>query len=343
MNNSSFSTKVGWYIIFSHFLFTIGVQAQIDINTYSDGYISVNSYNGVTASNWTTVQVNLNGNSNLENWTLTARVSSPIRNSEGKTFPFDKIAMRINHIEGSIQGVTPSITSIGADPNPIIMQLSDVNLIQNSPLKLKTPAGTYNQIKIVYDIIIQGGAYLQELKSWQSYPFHCVITLKNAAGGIVHQGTINNYNLQIVPSDNPPIENTYSIETSINSRNSFLEFNTLADYVNGVKVQYNNALKVISSTPYSIQVRSTSNQLTASRSELPISVIQLSLIDSKTSGTLGNLELSSYYQTLYQSPAAAKQARYFDLKYWTKARDQRLLEVKPDTYSTTLIYTLTPQ
>lgn len=321
------------------------VQAQpnVDINTYSDGFIPITSYQGITTINHSSIQMNLRGNSNLENWTLTVRITNPIRNSEGKIFPADKIAMRINHIEGSIQGITPTITTIGANPNPIFMQQSDVNLIQNSPLKLVSPAGTYNQVKIVYDIIIAGGSYLQNLKSWQNYTFNGLVTLRNAAGNIVSQDNISNYSLQVMPTDSPPIETTYGIEVNINAKNSILNLKTISDYVYGTQVQYDNALKVIASTPYSIQVRSTSSQLTANQFELPIGIIKLSVIDSNTTSQVRSVDLSTAYQTIYQSNTASMTPKFFHLKYATPPNDSRLLEAQATTYTTTLIYTLTPQ
>lgn len=343
MNKLAFSYLSKTILLFCLLLSAFKSHAQIDLNAYSGGYIPVTSYNGVTRSNFTTVQVNLNGNSNLENWTLSVRFPNPIVTSGGVNFPIDKLKMRINHIEGSMQGSTPSITSMGADPSIIPMQMTDVSLIRNSPLKLYTPQGGYNQLKIIYDIIVEGGAYLKDFNQSQISSIPCIVTLKNGSGNIVHQTSFNNYSLHFILSDNPPIDNTYSIETSATAKNSFLEFKTISDYVNGAQVQYEKALKIISSTPYSIQVRSTSNQLSSSRSELPISIVQLSLIDSNNFSTLGNIGLSNSSQTLYNSNKAAKQPQYFDLRYFTKPRDERLLEAKPDTYTTTLIYTLTPQ
>lgn len=343
MNRSSATRLQGIYILIVTVFAVISASAQIDINPYSGGYIAVTNYSTTTKSNFTTIQVNLNGNANLEKWTLSVRFPNPIMNTAGKIFPIEKLKMRINHIEGSMQGVTPSISSIGADPSIIPMQMTDVDLIRNSPLRLYTPQGGYNQLKIVYDIIIEGGAYLSDFNQSQITPIPCIVTIKNEFGAVVHQSSFNNYNLHFMLSGTPPVENTYSIETNVNAKNSFLEFKTLSDYVNGVQAVYEKALKVTSTTPFSIQVRSTSNQLSSSRSELPISIIQLSIIDNSNLSTLGTIGLSNTYQTLYQSNSAAKQARYFDLKYATKPRDQRLLEVKPDTYTTTLIYTLTPQ
>ncbi len=321
----------------------VRAQANVDINTYSEGFIPISSYQGITKANYTSIQMNLRGNSHLENWTLTARITSPIRNSEGKIFPADKIAMRINHIEGSIQGISPTITTLGANPNPIVMQQSDVNLIQNSPLKLISPSGTYNQVKIVYDIIIAGGSYLQNLKSWQNYTFNCLVTLRNAAGTIISQDNISNYALQVMPTDSPPIETTYGIEVNINAKNSILNVKTVSDYVHGTQVQYDNALKVIASTPYSIQVRSTSAQLSANQFELPIGIIKLSLIDSNVTSHVRTVDLSTAYQTLYQSNTATMVPKFFHLKYATPPNDSRLLEAQSTTYTTTLIYTLTPQ
>lgn len=321
----------------------IQAQSNVDINTYSSGFINVNSFNGITIPNHTKIQINLRGNSNLENWTMTARVTSPIRNVEGKIFPADKISLRINHIEGSIQGIAPTIATIGANPNPITMQQADVNLIQNSPLKLLSPPGTYNQLVVYYDVIIAGGSYLQNLKSWKNYSFNSLITLRNASGAVVSQYTIPNYELQVMTTDNPPIENTYGLEVNIEAANSKLVLKTLTDYIHGTQIQYNNALKVTSSTPYFIQVRSTSPQLTSSQFELPVGIIKLSLIDSNTSSNVQVVDLSTSYQTIYQSRTATSAPKFFHLKYATSANEERLLEATPTTYTTTLIYTLTPQ
>ena len=152
--------------------------------------------------------------------------------------------------------------------------------------------------------------------------------------------------MQIYPADMPPSGPTYGIEVNSNARNGLLNLKSVTDYVNGVEQVYENGLSITSKTDYQVQVRSLSSNFEADHNmTLPISTVSLQIQDPKKSGVGGTITLSENTQTVFSAsnPGNGKKPRDFNLRYFTKANDERLINAKPASYQTTLMFTLVPQ
>lgn len=311
-------------------------QGSITTGTQSD-YVDVQSYaGGLVKANAFGFRIHVNGPINIANWSLKTRVLQNI-NYNGKVFDLSKIRIKINKITGD--GYT--LQSIGTSNPEIPLSLADVFIIQNS--KKPISESGYKQIYFSFDIYVVGGGYLQEFKSWDNHPFDLLFSLETATGQISSSQT-NGSRLRIYPSGTPPVDPVYSIQVNSDATNGMLEFKSISDYVNGVSQTYANGLSVISNTPYALQVKAQSTAFESLDSSIPLNTVSLNLKATNNNSVAGTVQLSNTAQTIINSVInSGTQARAFDIRYFTSLGDTRLQNAKPDTYKTTLIYTMIPQ
>ncbi len=302
------------------------------------GYIDVKSYSGgLVKANAFGFRIHADGPVNITNWSLKVRVQQNVI-YQGNVFDLSKIRIKINRIEGD--GYT--YQSIGTSNPEIPLSLADVFIIQKSKKPINESG--YKQIYFSFDIYIEGGAYLQSFKSWDNHPFNLVFSLERTSGPISSSQTSGS-NLRINPDGTPPVEPVYSIQINSNASNGLLEFKSISDYVNGVSQTYANGLSVISDTPYALQVKAQSSAFESLDNSIPLNTVSVNLkaVDnSSVAGTqmLSNVTAQSIINNVRNS---GTQARFFDIRYFTSPNDTRLQNAKPDTYKTTLIYTMIPQ
>ncbi len=326
-----------------YFLFTFiillhntNLSAQVTTSAQST-YIPLNSYTGSTTDNAYGFRIHVNGkNINIKNWSLIARVNSPIINSEGKIIDPSKISIRINSISGD--GFT--LQSIGTTNAPVPLSLVEVPIFRNSKMPIKSSTSGYTQIYFSFDIIIAGGSYLEALKSWQNYNLNITLSLKDSRDQLISQSA-SPLQIQIQPNGSPPNEPSYGIQVNGNAREGLLEFRSISDFVNGVSITYKNGLTILSDTPYAVQVKTLTSNFESDNNVLPVNIVSLNIKASDNS-TSGNIVLSESTQTVFTG-IKSNQNNLFDINYYTKPNDERLLKVNPDNFRTTLIYTLIPQ
>lgn len=318
------------------------VFAQFTMQTHNAGWVQVQSYNGKTTEEVKIIRFHLNGESSVipAGWSLQAKLNGPVTNSANMSFPVDKIKLRINKIQVQ-NGLSPTIGQIGAINSPVAMNLFNVPLIPNSPLPL-TPSPHYQQYQIYYDIIIDGGAYLQNYKSWQNYTLNFIFTVTNTANATIAtwQSPID---MQVYPTDNPPIEDTYSLSIQGGAKNVVLEFKTMQDYTQGVEVEYPKALSVVSNTDYVLSVRASHPEMYSQNNSLSVDVIKLKIKDTNNETPQGTITLSAFDQSVLSTSNPTLQPRLFDINYFTVPNNHTIIQAPSDNYSTTLFYTLTPQ
>lgn len=309
-----------------------------------NGYLIVNSYNGVEYKNSYILQINVDGsNINVPNWSLMARINDPIRNPESKILDPPNVSIRLNNISGN----APTIQEIGANTSPIPLSLAEVPIIQYSRAPIQTSTESSKVMKFSFDIIIAAGSYLEALKSWQDYTMNLVLILRDAQNQVISQ-TNRVFGMQIQPNDTPPLDPitpTLGIQINSNARNGVLEFKAISDYVNGVSQTYQNGLSITANTPYAVQVKAASSNFIADNNTLPINTVNLSLKDPTNSAVGGTIALSENIQTVFNAinTGSGTQTRLFDIRYFTQPNDERMLKSKPGNYQTTLTYTLIPQ
>ena len=311
--------------------------AQVTSESNSN-WIKLTSYAGSTTYNAFRFSINLLGpNINYPNWSLVVRANPPITNAEGKTFDPSKISIRINQVSGG-----PTLADLGANQTPIPLSFNDKYIINRSNFPLRNgPNEYYKKYTFDFDILIEGGSYLENLKSWSQYILSLTFTVLRANDKSITQSSPQTF-MQIYPND-APVEPTYSIQVNSNARNGLLEFKTMEDYVNGVSQTYENGLSVVSTTDYAVQVRSLNTNFEAGTHTLPVSAVSLEIRDPINSGVGGTIALSENAQTVFSATNSTNNPRLFNIRYFTQPNDERMMNAEPANYETTLMYTLVPQ
>ena len=315
------------------------VNAQVT-SSGQNSYVSLSSYQGVTLNRAYGFMLHIRGyETKYEGWSLAVRANPDIINDEGKVMDPAKISLRMNTIEGER---FPTMAQIGANKTPIPLDYSNRFFIQNSPYAIQQINGKdYAQWSFFFDLIIAGGAYLEKLQSYKEYILNTTFLVLDKNNQVVTQITIP-IRMMIYPQGVPPSEPTYGIQVNSSARNGLLELKTMRDYIEGVSQTYKDGLSVTSTTNYSIEVRSLKNNFEAGNNTLPVNAVSLELKDSRNNGG-GTIVLSESTQTVFNTTATGKQARLFDIRYFTTPNDERLINATPASYQTTLMYTLVPQ
>ncbi|WP_313376482.1 hypothetical protein [Chishuiella sp.] len=328
-------------ILFS--LFSTFSYSQFTINAYNGGWIPVSSSSGATVSNVGVIQLHLSGPLNYNSWSIVARVTSPIVNSDNKVFPVEKLSFKYNTYSTQQYYAEnyPTITQLGVIQNNISMSFSPVYFIKNSPLAITIPSGKYGGIQLSYDVVIEGGNYLNNLKSWNNYPIKLEFNILNEFGTVIATSSYS-VEMQISPSGNYDTTPTLAITLSTAAINGELVFNTIQDYKNGVTKEYQDGLNVSSDTPYEIQVASVNEYFQSTSSDnLDLSSIKVQLKDTETGAISNQVNLANYNQTIYSSSTKSTSKNY-NIIYSTSAEDQKILNSKSGNYTTSLQYTIIP-
>jgi len=321
----------------------MAVSAQFTLNAHNNGWVQVNGSNGVTTANVVAVEMHMSGALNYKNWSLVARVVSPIVNSEKNEFPVEKLKLKFNNYTTSqyYSENYPTINQLGVIQNNIAMSFSPNYFIRNSPLTIATSAGKYGAIVLNYDIVIDAGTYLNALKSWNNYPIQFEFSLLNEFGTLIGKSLFPIV-MQISPNGNYESAPTFSIAVDGSAVNGELVFNTIQDYRNGVKKEYQNGLIVSSDTAYDIQVSSINQYLQSSDAQnLELNSINVQIKDIETNNLSKVIKLSNYNQSLMTNSSKTASKKY-NIIYYTTPSDNKILNSKPGNYSTSLLYTITP-
>ncbi len=324
-------------------MLTIAVSAQFTLNAHNNGWVQVNGSSGVTVTNVVAVEMHMSGALNYKNWSLVARVVSPIVNSEKKEFPVEKLKLKFNNYTTSqyYSENYPTINQLGVIQNNIAMSFSPNYFIRSSPLTIATPAGKYGAIVLNYDIVIDAGTYLNALKSWNNYPIQFEFSLLNEFGTLIGKSLFP-IEMQISPNGNYESAPAFSIAVDGSAVNAELVFNTIQDYRNGVKKEYQNGLIVSSDTAYDIQVSSINQYLQSSDAQnLELNSINVQIKDIETNNLSKVIKLSNYNQSLMTNSSKTASKKY-NIIYSTTPSDNKILNSKPGNYSTSLLYTITP-
>ena len=327
-----------WFLVVAFIAIGLCKTEQLSGQITSDAqdeYVPLSSYKGVRINRAYRFRVHIPEQDSIKTgWSLKVSVLS---SSNGiKDFPVDKISLELNSIAGTNN---PNISEVGVIGGEHPLSKGDVLFIENSSVK-KYKNSPYAQWIFLFDLKIAGGGYLEEYKTWSEYTLITKFSLYN--GGVMIAEKSWPLRMQIYPNDTPPTEPTYGIIVNTAARNGLLELKTMRDYIEGVSQTYKDGLSVISTTDYSIEVRSIKNNFEAGNSTLPVNAVSLELKDSKNNGG-GTIVLSENTQTVFNTTATGKQARLFDIRYFTTPNDERLINATPASYQTTLMYTLVPQ
>ncbi|WP_316851336.1 hypothetical protein [Pedobacter agri] len=327
--------------LFCLLLFSGRIFAQARISASNQNYISVSSSKDQTIANTFQIQLDVLGfNRNYPDWSLGMILLQPITNSEGKTFPFSKLKLKLSAVNGT------TFAQIGSGTVPVPISAPGVRsmMITSSNYPLSTGFfGFYDIIVFKVDLIIEGGTYMDALKSWQAYALNMAFVLLDRNGNELGRSSAVN-GMQIRPDGSYQSPVSYGIQVQDNARSALLELKTMNDYANGASVSYANGLSVTAATPFAVQVRMGSANFSSGKNALPVSVANLNLSPS-TGGTGGSIKLSETSQTILNggSITGSSQVYRYNVRYFTTANDARLINAVPESYTGIVIYEVIPQ
>ncbi|SES12076.1 hypothetical protein [Pedobacter rhizosphaerae] len=321
--------------------FSVNSWAQPRLSASNQQYMEVRSSQTQTFSNAFQIQITLEGNNrNYPNWSLGAILNQPITNSEGKTLPYGKIKLKLSAVNGAtFQQIGSGTTAV-----PLSAPGNTALLINSSNYALKNSnSDYYSQIIFTVDVILEGGTYLDALKTWQAYSLNLAFTLLDNRGAELSRSSATN-GMQIRPDGTYTTPASYGIQVQNDAKSGLLELKTMNDYLNGASVTYTNGLTVTAATPYAIQVRSSSANFMAGSKALPVSVVNLQLSSASGSSSI-TIPMAETAQTIGNGGTTTTSAvNYkYHIRYFTKANDSRLINAVPDTYSGIIIYEIIPQ
>ncbi|MCU7613146.1 hypothetical protein N0B16_01750 [Chryseobacterium sp. GMJ5] len=323
--------------------------AQISFTSWINSYLQIDSYSGNTNPDAYTVTFAGNGNINIPNWKLSARLLQNITSSDGKfTIPANKISFQpISSTGQAYPNPVPSLSQIGAPLNVLLQQNSEVFLIPQSNAALYNvpakPNGYYN-LQLKYGLTVVGGTYLGSYPAWTKFIAPVEFTAYDQYNAVIGKVT-HNFQFQIGSiSGTPSSAEEMSLNINMNAANGILEFKSMQDYNNGTSVIYTNGLTVNCTSNFQIKVRSLQSDLrSASGKSIPVEVIHLTLLPlTNANQTVFPIILSLANQTLAQANISQYSYSY-DIKYFTAPQDVRLINAQPEDYSTTLQYEIMPQ
>jgi hypothetical protein len=312
-------------------------------NSCSGATISSYVSNRYTFSNYTqqmagasvtdafTVQYSPNA-ATCTGWSLKVRAVGNFASGANSVAP-QYISLRFNRVSAG----SPTAASIGVTNNPVVLNATDVALINQSNAGFIAYTGTEHK----FDMIIQGGN-------------HLLVPNGTYTGNLVF--TLYNQNNQVVSTTN--VSQTFAVNSSTNSftavfqnsaDNINLVFNAISDYVNGVSVTKTRGLKITGYNPYQVIIKTSgANLVPASGSNtIPVSVV--SLQPTKFTSTAGGInlftrQLSTADQIIITNPVSNSNQHVveYNLRYFTQAGDKRL-SLPSGVFNTSILFVVIPQ
>ena len=321
--------------------FTTLSYGQLSFTGWSEHYLGISTYNGATQNEAHTLRFNYSGtNLNEQGWRLGVKVQTPLK-SGNVTFPANKIRLSPKRTNGEAN--FPTMQQVGMTAASLTNN-TEVFIVPSSKaaLYLKNENGGYYFFEMIYDMIVEGGAYLQNL---QNKTFEGVLrfTAYRKNNSIIGFQDIN-FRIQVhhTLSGTPPIENQYSISFTNEASNAMIEYSSLSDYVNGKSVTYKDGLTVSATTDYQVSVRSINDEFTTDTGDkIDLDVVKLQLAGSSANGPL--TALSYKKKTVVQGLNTSGQSTKFDITYSTDPNDLRLYNVSSKNYSTQLMFEISPR
>lgn len=131
------------------------------------------------------------------------------------------------------------------------------------------------------------------------------------------------------------------LQLTVNTNSSALDFNTAQHFTDGVSSTVTDQLKVFSSRPYDLKVKSNSNTLSGGTDpsvSIPISNISIETANTTGIGTTATLALSETDQT-FVTKAPSTLGKNISMKYFTSAGNMAFM-IPGNTYSSTLTFTI---
>lgn len=321
--------------LFLLFLGIMTAQAQ-NLNGTAGSPTTFNTYDESMAGNIVPQYISLGFKKfKLSDWSVEIRtMGNFINQSTGSMVPPRYFKLLFNTVSD------PDM--VPANTGPIPLSTSETILIDGAPDLNQT---TGKRLQYSFDFIIEGGNHL--LVGDGTYSTTLFITLYE--GSMIKA----NYSLQIgfiIDTQEKFENNILQLQNSA----SFIdfEFDDVADYANGLKVQKPLGLKVVSSDAYQIFVKTSSNQLISNTTSKTISVSNISLNITQPTG-ISNINLSGavplssseelMVENFHNPGHKDSQTVIYDLEYEISPINAVNFLGPAATYSTQVFFIMIPQ
>lgn len=299
-------------------------------------YINVYNYTGVVEKNAFTVQLGVGNTNYLDSeLSIAVKVNSPIENS-GSIFNAEKLKIRLNKVpQGLVLPGASTVTEyqLNDGNQPVEIIKSSANLPQ------------YGTHQFSFDIIVEGGSYLEDLLATNTYNLGLTfyVTIRTKQGTVFKEvysnNTYNSIGMQIHnPLGGTPPKPTFGFVVNADAS---LKFATPEDYTKQVESTENSWLKVTSKDKgYQIWVNSGDANFNGDSSAPPVNVVSMKVGDG-TPITLSKTNAPG--QVVYTGNATNQTAKELNVRYYiTSEKSKELVKYGGNDYTTQLTYTLIP-
>lgn len=327
------------------FLFTLIVVTLSGQNFggWGTNHLYVASYDGVVSPGALTLRIDYSGTNLYEPaWKLSVKVKNPFK-SGNVLFPVEKFQLVSVRTEGQANnpGPLPTIQQIGM-PSPVCLNnMSEVFLVpsSNAPLENMSQWNSYYDLRIIFNLIITGGGYLEKIQK-KFFRGSLLFTAWRQDNTPIGSKEIP-YFIRIGKLSGNPPSDEYSISFTTEATNAQVDLKSMADYINGKRVTYPDGMTISATTDYQVTVRSVETFFSSpSGNTLPLDIINLQL--TGRSGSSLPIHLSAARRTILQGQSTNGLPESYDVIYFTDPNDSRLLDVSCDQCSTQLMFEVTP-
>jgi len=304
------------------------------LNSYSSAQGTFNTYAeqmaGATVTDALSVQYSPNG-ATCDEWSLLVRAAGNFTNGSQQVAP-QHFSLRFNRVSTG----TPTATQIGVNNTPVVLNNTDVVLIDGS----NAPFGAYVFTEHKFDLLIQGGNHL--LVPNGTYTGTLLFSLYNSNNVLVSTSTVAvSFMVNSVYSSL-----TLELQNSANEVN--LVFNTLESYMNGVSVTKPRGMRVVGYQPYQVIIKTSGANLVGAESNtIPVGAVNVQTTKyTPSSAGISTFarSLSTADQVILTNPMVdyTQQVTEYDLRYYTTPNDSRL-SGKTGMFNTTVLFVIIPQ
>jgi len=304
------------------------------LNTYSSSQGTFNTYAeqmaGATVTDALSVQYAPNG-ATCDEWSLNVRSAGNFTNGSQSVAP-QFFSLRFNRVSTG----TPTAVQIGVNNTPVVLNNTDVVLINGS----NAPFGANVFTEHKFDLLIQGGNHL--LVPNGTYTGTLIFSLYNSNNLLVSTSTVA---VSFVVNS---MYSSLTLELQNSANEVDLVFNTLQSYTNGVSVTKSRGMRVVGYQPYQVIIKTSGvNLVDASSNTVPVTAVnvQTTKYTSSSGGiTTFTRALSTVDQIIVTNPIIdyTQQMIEYDLRYYTAPNDSRLAG-KTGVFSTTVLFVIIPQ
>ena len=304
------------------------------INSFASAQANFTSYAeqmaGATVTDAVSVQYNPN-TATCDQWFLKVRAAGNFTNGSTSVAP-QYFSLRFNRVSTG----TPTAAQIGVSTTPVVMNNTDVTLINGS----NAPFTAYTFSEHKFDMLIQGGNHL--IIPNGVYTGTLIFSLYNSNNVLVSTSNVNvSFNMNSV-------YNSLTLELQNLANEINLDFNTLANYTNGVSVTKARGMRVVGYQPYQVMIKTSGLNLVAANSTtIPVAAVNIQA--TKFTSTTGGIstftrELSTVNQVIVTNPMVdnTQQVTEYDLRYYTAPNDSRLAG-KTGVFNTTVLFVVVSQ